>query len=719
MGTSYLIVVLVGVGVASTALRVRLLPDWSGVAGRLSEVVLGVSLLVIAAELLGSFGLLTRLGLLLATLVLGVGGVLDRGRRRSLTANAGQEAVFPQPRWAAPAAVTVAAVAVAHWSSGIHYSLAYGIYRQDSTWYHLPVAAGFFQSGDTWALHFTDPMALAAWFYPMNSELLHAVGMLAMGTDFLSVFLNVAWMVLALLAAWCAGAPFGVGLPAVAGAAVVLDAEMMQAQAGNAPADVAAVFFLTAAVAILLNAHKRKKGLLSPGPVAVAGLAAGLALGTKVTMLVPVAVLTVALVALLPKRSRAAPVAAWGAGLLATGGYWYLRNLLHAGNPLPWISLGPLPSPAQLPLYPRPAHSVADYATDPSVWSHQFVPALHSALGDLWPLVLGLAAAGLLLALARGSLLIRVLAVAGLAAVVAYLFIPVSASGPPGHPSGFESNLRYLAPTLVLGLILLALQFPKRASLLAAALLAVFLLNTLTSHDWSPSQAVTAAVLVLVLVLLPAALSTAPLREVPRLQRVGVVSLVLLLTVVIGYRAQRDYLRTRYLPSLAPAADSPGFRDTPPWRLVQSWARSVQGARIGVVGPPAAFGQYIFYGSDLSNRVDYLGETSAHGGYRPISNCAAWRRAIDRRRDDYLVVTPATAIGPGPVPQETLWVHGDPHSHEIVDARPAAVFRIDGRLDPAGCKAEHLPPVLRVPGGGFGLRPTGRGLRAEALEGQN
>ena len=48
----------------------------------------------------------------------------------------------------------------------------------DSTWYHGPFAAGFFQSGDTWGLHFIAPQFLA-WFYPANSEVLHAVGMVA------------------------------------------------------------------------------------------------------------------------------------------------------------------------------------------------------------------------------------------------------------------------------------------------------------------------------------------------------------------------------------------------------------------------------------------------------------------------------------------------------------------------------------------------------------
>ena len=43
----------------------------------------------------------------------------------------------------------------------------------------------------------------------------------------------------------------------------------------------------------------------------------------------------------------------------------------------------------------------------------------------------------------------------GLAAALAWLVAPTSASGPDGMPRGFESGLRYLAPALVLGLALL------------------------------------------------------------------------------------------------------------------------------------------------------------------------------------------------------------------------------------------------------------------------
>ncbi len=123
------------------------------------------------------------------------------------------------------------------------------------------------------------------------------------------------------------------------------------------------------------------------GALLVVGLAAGLAAGTKLNFLLPAAVLGAR-----PGRGRSArgPRRACsppGLAAVAGGGYWYLRNLAHGGNPLPWIHhLGPidLPAPEQA-LGGREAHSVLGYLTDGAVWSDWFLPGLHHGLWLLWP----------------------------------------------------------------------------------------------------------------------------------------------------------------------------------------------------------------------------------------------------------------------------------------------------------------------------------------------
>ena len=75
-----------------------------------------------------------------------------------------------------------------------------------------------------------------------------------MDTDLLSPLVNLGWLAASLLAAWCIGRPYAVGAVTALGAAVVLDSEMLVAsQAGNAPNDIAGIFFLLAVVAFLVN----------------------------------------------------------------------------------------------------------------------------------------------------------------------------------------------------------------------------------------------------------------------------------------------------------------------------------------------------------------------------------------------------------------------------------------------------------------------------------
>ena len=51
----------------------------------------------------------------------------------------------------------------------------------------------------------------------------------------------------------------------------------------------------------------------------------------------------------------------------------------------------------------------------------------------------------------------RILAVTGMVAGIAYVFTPLTASGSLGDPSGFDANLRYVAPVLIVGFLLLPL----------------------------------------------------------------------------------------------------------------------------------------------------------------------------------------------------------------------------------------------------------------------
>ena len=70
-GSIELLIVAAAMAYAAVGLRGRLLPGWSGASARLAEFVLGLSLLVVTAELVGVVGLYRPGWVLLAAIVVG------------------------------------------------------------------------------------------------------------------------------------------------------------------------------------------------------------------------------------------------------------------------------------------------------------------------------------------------------------------------------------------------------------------------------------------------------------------------------------------------------------------------------------------------------------------------------------------------------------------------------------------------------------------------
>ena len=487
----------------------------------------------------------------------------------------------------------------------------------DSTWYHGPFAAGFFQSGNTWDLHFIAPQFLA-WFYPANSEIFHAVGMLAFGRDLLSPLLNLGWFV---------GLPAGllVHRQAVPGGAMVAGARRDRAQRPGAlrPGRGGAQRHRRD----LLPARRRRDRRSTRGALAAEGEeAAGSSLSTRGARSSSGSARRPGRgdQAQLPPALRGRWSSAWrwsrraarrlralaaaGLAALAGGGYWYLRNLVHTGNPLPWFDhLGPisLPAPDQ-DLGGRETHAVLGYLADGAVWSDWFLPGLHHGLG------IALAAARRRgarrpAALPRPPGELRCCGCAGavgLAAALAWLVAPTSASGPGGDAARLRVGPALPGPG------------PRPRPRPAADR--------------------------------PAACATAspprrgPLRS--RLSRIAATRRELgggaaadrsglragrccsSPSVAVGYPVQRHYLRDRYA--------NPSFT-TPGLNAAFKWARSISGARIATTTTR----QYPLFGTDLSNRVQFVGEQRPHGGFVAPSTCRAWRRLLDEGDYDYVVAS--------------------------------------------------------------------------------
>ena len=125
------------------------------------------------------------------------------------------------------------------------------------------------------------------------------------------------------------------------------------------------------------------------------------------------------------------------------------------------------------------------------------------------------------------------------------------------------------------------------------------------------------------------------------------------------------------------------------------WARDTEDARIGLAGTTAGFLQYGFYGTDLSNRVVYLGEKGPHGAFNAIPTCRGFRAAVNAADLDYLVTAPfLNFIHPGtPVPSpEAGWLRGEPRSPILAAARsPSGGSGTSTRAAAANAPLREIP----------------------------
>ena len=739
LGFAGLAAIAVPLGFAAVRIRSALLPGWAAAPARLAESVLAVGLLTLLLEALGTIGLLTGAAIAAGSLAIAALAELERrrgwtGRRpnaasgeSSSSTRQGKEVANvskPEgasggalsPRLQLAIAIAITALLFAQWAVPTLQSLDRGIYGGDSLWYHMPFAATFAQSGSITALHFTDPLYLN-WFYPQNSELLHAAGITLFGNDFLSPLINLGWLGLALLAAWCIGRPYGAGAVSLTGVAILLAADLMfSRQPGNANNDIVGLALFLASIALLLQGGRanpvrgRKNGVSRPRAglagrpetvaLGIAGLAAGLALGTKLTFVVPVAALTAGVVVIAAKGERLRTAAWWGAPLLLGGGYWYARNLVVAGNPLPWTKLGvgPVALPRSEELQGRDPFSIVHYATDTSVWRHYFFPGLEERFGDLWPLVAALAVAGIVLALWRGGALLRMLALVALLTAVAYAFTPLSASGHEGAPLGFRLNLRYLAPALAIGLALLAAppaRLPGRERASGAAILGALLVALFAGH--SPLAALDdgylgGALLVAAGAVAIVAIALLAARGAPAVALAAAGVALALLFAGLGWPLQRDYTEQRYALAAPhyPREEHPGRELEQGLGPAYEWARGVRGQRIALGGTTGAFFQYGFYGPDSSNRVSYLGERGPRGSLKEITDCRRWREALNGGGYRYVVTTPGYDQDN---PEHrlaapfTAWTVADPAARTLVREANVTVFELTAPLDPSTCPA--------------------------------
>jgi hypothetical protein len=722
LGAAQLAVLAAGFGLAAYWLRARLLPGWRGAPARLVEVIVAVALVTVVSEVLGTFGLLYA-GALLTSAVL----VALAARYAPTASGGGQTARGGElGLWAALVAIVVIAIVVFDWAVTTKHALDTGIFNFDSLWYHMPFSASIFQSHSTTGMDHVETV-FVNWFYPQNSELLHAVGMLMTGRDTLSLFINFGWLAVAFLAAYCVGRPYGRGIPAVIAAAILAGCHtLVVREPGAAKNDLMAAALLLAGIAILIEAWNAQPDADAPDdapaddefaetrgirgkvrtrvlygwPLAAAGLAVGLAAGTKVTVLALAGALSIAVLVLAPVGKRWKAAGWWFVPALVGGGYWYLRNLIVAGNPIPQVTkLGPisLPHPDRLQ-EGRPNFAITHYATDTGIWRHYFSPGLHSAFGALWPLVVVGAVAACLFAIFAGrDKLVRWLGGVALFGLVAYLFTPLGAAGAEGEPVGFAINVRFVIPALLAALVLVPLprflDAPKRQWGLIAVLTVVYLVTDRPDHPLHDKARVFALAFVIVFVFVPTLVWLARRDGLPTRAMAGGLAALTLASIALGYPVERHYLNHRFA-NVSAETSVPGMG----LDKAYAWTRGIHDSRIGLVGTTAGFAGYGFYGPDISNHVLYLGEKGPHGAYNAIPTCEAFRTAVNEADLDYLVTSPFLNFLHSSKPiasPEARWLRGSGGVRPLFREKAVTVWQVTGPLKthcgPANAPLREVP----------------------------
>jgi hypothetical protein len=555
-----------------------------------------------------------------------------------------------------------------------------GITSVDSLWFHMPQAARFVQEGWTTHLHYAAPSSVTP-FYPNNFELCQALAILPFHHEFLAPLLNLGALGVTLLAAWCIGRPYGASPLTLTAAALVPAAPIMAlTQPGAALNDLAALGFYLAAIALVVNSDGGSRS------VGIAGVAAGIALGTKITMIVPVVVLSAA-VAVTVRRPRSRTMLVWAAGLCLTGAYWYTRNLVDVGSPLPLLKLGLDPIALSYVHYTSSEHRVllalSSYITDADAWRRTIAPGLAVAFTRAWVVIIALAGVGIVTGLVSSRRReVRLLALVALVCAAAYVFSPNS-----GYV--FLYNLRAAIPGLALGLLLVALR-PRpidripRSWLLAALAVLLLAVEVAFIRRWHPAHGVLVAVGAGVAVGVATG-SVALHRSLTRsrLTAAATTGAALVALGSGGWWVQRQYLRTGYAVTRSDQGEL--VVGTVP-RVIRVYRRlrPLHHAQIGTVG---FFENYPLYGRDLSNRVRYVANHGHLGVLTPIRDCRHWIRALQTGRYQYIVAAPwffpfnsAQAGSP-----EAHWTRAQPNVRELLRDGAVSVFRIQGALDPSRC----------------------------------
>ena len=192
--------IVAALGLGGYWLRRWIVPEFSGALARLADATIAVALLIVSLQILGTLSIL-RLGWIVA--------LLHRRRPRARRCSAGARRRRATPRSRGPAGADARPPhrprrRLLH-RRRVDLPLAAQprpghVRRRHHLVPHALLGDGSPRSTRPSTSHFTDPLRLAAWFYPQSSELVHGAGIVLFKSDWLSPLINLFWLAIALLA---------------------------------------------------------------------------------------------------------------------------------------------------------------------------------------------------------------------------------------------------------------------------------------------------------------------------------------------------------------------------------------------------------------------------------------------------------------------------------------------------------------------------------------
>lgn len=614
-----------------------------------------------------SLAILSRPAVLVTAALLAV-GAFAAGRRAGPPPDEADPAPYPEPAAPEGRALRVVATVVPLYAGVLAFAYlttvaTAAVTHVDFMEFHGPMVAHWIQESSLWEILSLYPTHHTG-YDPHNGEVLQLAVVLPWRSDFAVRFVNVPYLVVTAMALTSMARHLGAGVStAVLYAAVVvfLPVVLLLGLLTGKPDPILMAAFATGALFLLRHSRSGRGGDL-----VVAGLALGLAFGTKwngvVWVILLLAVWSAGRLALgcggLGRVTR--DLTRVGLVTVAVGGIWFVRNAVATGNPffpvkaeIAGVTVLDAPEDLQLKRF---GASLSDYLTDfDSMREHILPPIYHNMLGPAGVfmavvlLVSAAVASRTLVAMREDRTTRQVAVIAAVALVigVAYVFTPFTAQTFNGVPARAWVTVRYGAGALLLAAPLAAWLSTRSGRLRPVLLVAAVAALLEAAHrsldgnfaDVSLRRALAVAAAALLLAALALGVSRLAGRLGPLARRVLATSCafaVLAGSLGVGYATQERFHDRRY-ENVDPTLD---------------WVRSnaPEGRRIGLVGEwiPVEFSPaFALYGPRLRNEVLFVGP-DRDGIIDEYRSADALGRALDRERIDLVLVQDRVPDGASP-----------------------------------------------------------------------